>query len=110
MYLHTDSFIQPDKKHRCELTTAPKKYSTVAIVASLMLTISGCSSVMCHTGTDTGYYPGTRAAADLITNGDNEWPIRSLAVIDLPFSALLDTMLLPWDYLRHNNTVAADSP
>ena len=61
---------------------------------------TGCSSVMSHTGASQGYYPGTRASADMLTDGDTSWALKPLALIDLPFSAVLDTLLLPWDYYR----------
>lgn len=68
---------------------------------------SGCSSVMTHTGPSQGYYPGTRASASVLTDKDSSWAMKPLAVIDLPFSAVMDTLLLPWDYYRTDET---DSP
>ena|GEM_PF-152088 len=68
---------------------------------------SGCSSVMTHTGPNQGYYPGTRASSNVLTDKDSSWVMKPLAAIDLPFSAILDTLLLPWDYYRADDT---DSP
>ncbi|NIF24453.1 YceK/YidQ family lipoprotein [Candidatus Pantoea multigeneris] len=61
---------------------------------------SGCASVMSHTGGEPGYYSGTRASADVLSDGNASWAMKPLALIDLPFSAVMDTVLLPWDYFR----------
>jgi len=61
---------------------------------------SGCSSVMSHTGGDEGYYPGTRSDVNMIKSDDTSWAMTPLLVLDLPFSAVLDTLLLPYDYYR----------
>ncbi|MGK3143947.1 YceK/YidQ family lipoprotein [Pantoea sp. C2G6] len=71
---------------------------------------TGCSSVMSHTGASQGYYPGTRASADLLVDDDTSWALKPLALIDLPFSAVLDTLLLPWDYYRSDSDKSLDSP
>lgn len=86
------------------------KYRNAGFAVCLSLTSSGCSSVMTHTGPDQGYYPGTRASADIVADSNSGWPMRSLAVVDLPFSALLDTLLLPMDYFRSGSDNAASSP
>ncbi|MCL2893668.1 YceK/YidQ family lipoprotein [Brenneria tiliae] len=65
-----------------------------------VMAISGCSSVMTHTGADQGYYPGTRASMDMLRDDDTSWAMMPLVVIDLPFSAVADTLLLPYDYYR----------
>ena len=57
-----------------------------------------------------GYYPGTRASADLLVDDDTSWALKPLALIDLPFSAALDTLLLPWDYYRNDSDKSIDSP
>ena len=36
--------------------------------------------------------------------------MKPLALIDLPFSAVLDTVLLPRDYMRADDCRAIDSP
>lgn len=80
------------------------------LVCSALAGTSGCSSVMSHTGASQGYYPGTRASAEIITNDESSWAMKPLAAIDLPFSALMDTVLLPWDYMRADDSQAIDSP
>ncbi|HBV38735.1 MAG TPA: hypothetical protein DEF05_03345 [Erwinia sp.] len=70
----------------------------------------GCSSFMSHSGPDQGYYPGTRASAKIVADSDSGWVMRPLAAIDLPFSAVLDTLLLPFDYYRSGRDKTGDSP
>ncbi|MBS2694020.1 YceK/YidQ family lipoprotein, partial [Salmonella enterica subsp. enterica serovar 1,4,[5],12:i:-] len=38
------------------------------------------------------------------------WAMMPLVALDLPFSAVMDTVLLPYDYLRSGNDATADSP
>ena len=65
---------------------------------------------MTHTGPNQGYYPGTRASFKVIEADDTGWAMLPFAVIDLPFSAVLDTVLLPYDYLHRNSDKSLDSP
>jgi uncharacterized protein YceK len=87
----------------------------VKILATRCLLLSalgatGCSSVMSHTGADQGYYPGTRANVNMMKNDDTSWGMMPLLAIDLPFSAVMDTVLLPYDYLRSDKDKTVDSP
>lgn len=87
---------------------ALKKCHIAGLVAcASLVSTSGCSSIMTHSGPSDGYYPGTRASASVLTDEDSGWVMKPLAAIDLPFSALLDTLLLPLDYYRAEET---DSP
>ncbi|QTF06513.1 YceK/YidQ family lipoprotein [Brenneria izadpanahii] len=70
------------------------------IIGSGAMVASGCSSVMTHTGNDQGYYPGTRASMDILRDDDTSWAMMPLVILDLPFSAVADTLLLPYDYYR----------
>jgi len=74
-------------------------------VFSGMILLCGCSSVMSHTGGKEGTWPGTRASAGMISDDENGWGTKSLVALDLPFTALLDTLLLPWDLYRRDNSV-----
>lgn len=73
---------------------------TPLMTGCVFLATSGCSSVMSHTGGDTGYYSGARADVNMIKSDDTSWAMTPLLLIDLPFSAVLDTVLLPYDYFR----------
>ncbi len=64
---------------------------------------SGCSSVMSHTAGNQGYYPGAKADVRMMGSNDTSWAMTPLLAIDLPFSAVMDTVLLPYDYFtRHD--------
>ncbi len=71
---------------------------------------TGCSSFMTHSGPDQGYYSGTRAGAAIVADSNSGWVMRPLAALDLPFSAVVDTLFLPWDYYRKGSDKANDSP
>ncbi|WP_343553146.1 YceK/YidQ family lipoprotein [Pantoea sp.] len=85
-----------------------KRFPLTAVLICSAFASSGCSSVMSHTGASQGYYPGTRASAEMIGDDKTSWAIKPLAIIDLPFSAVLDTILLPWDYFRSDNNSIHD--
>ena len=67
--------------------------------------LCGCSSVMSHTGGKEGTYPGTRARAAMISDDDTTWGTKSLVILDMPFTAVADTLLLPWDMFRTDSSV-----
>ena len=52
---------------------------------------------MSHTGGKEGTYPGTRASATMIGDDETNWGTKSLAILDMPFTAVMDTLLLPWE-------------
>lgn len=78
------------------------------VTGCAFLSVSGCSSVMSHTGGHQGYYPGTRADVSMIKSEDTSWAMTPLLIVDLPFSALLDTLLLPYDYYRQDKLTTRD--
>ena len=78
------------------------------VTGCAFLSVSGCSSVMSHTGGHQGYYPGTRADVSMISSDDTSWAMTPLLLIDLPFSAALDTLLLPYDYYRSGKVTTRD--
>lgn len=93
------------------MMNALKKCHIAGFVACVSLvSTSGCSSVMMHSAPYEGYYPGTRASAETITDKNSGWVMKPLAAIDLPFSAVLDTLLLPMDYYRSDDKGDDDSP
>ncbi|ECE9666888.1 YceK/YidQ family lipoprotein, partial [Salmonella enterica subsp. enterica serovar Typhimurium] len=75
------------------------------MICSGMTLLGGCSSVMSHTGGKEGTYPGTRASATMIGDDETNWGTKSLAILDMPFTAVLDTILLPWDVFRKDSSV-----
>ncbi|QCR10224.1 YceK/YidQ family lipoprotein [Brenneria rubrifaciens] len=81
-------------------TMLKSAFFSFIITGSGAVSLSGCSSVMTHTGAEQGYYPGTRASMDVLRDEDTSWAMMPLVAIDLPFSAVADTLLLPYDYYR----------
>ncbi|HAI2024276.1 TPA: YceK/YidQ family lipoprotein [Escherichia coli] len=75
------------------------------MICSGMTLLGGCSSVMSHTGGKEGTYPGTRASANMIGDDETNWGTKSLAILDMPFTAVMDTLLLPWDVFRKDSSV-----
>ncbi|EER9222273.1 YceK/YidQ family lipoprotein [Escherichia coli] len=75
------------------------------MICSGMTLLGGCSSVMSHTGGEEGTYPGTRASATMIGDDETNWGTKSLAILDMPFTAVMDTLLLPWDVFRKDSSV-----
>ncbi|EHX8476737.1 YceK/YidQ family lipoprotein [Escherichia coli] len=75
------------------------------MICSGMTLLGGCSSVMSHTGGKEGTYPGTRASATMIGDDETNWGTKSLAILDMPFTAVMDTLLLPWNVFRKDSSV-----
>ncbi|EOJ5037854.1 YceK/YidQ family lipoprotein [Escherichia coli] len=75
------------------------------MICSGMTLLGGCSSVMSHTGGKEGTYPGTRASATMIGDDETNCGTKSLAILDMPFTAVMDTLLLPWDVFRKDSSV-----
>ncbi|BBG60887.1 hypothetical protein PROVRUST_05707 [Providencia rustigianii DSM 4541] len=65
---------------------------------------------MTHAGPTDSYYPGTKNSVDMLQNEDTGWVVKPLLVIDLPFTALMDTLLIPLDYIKSDGNQASDSP
>jgi uncharacterized protein YceK len=87
------------------LTVMMKSYLPKMILSSGLLVLSGCSSVMTHTGGQDGYYPGTRASYDMLTDDETSWGYKPFVALDMPFTAVMDTVLLPWDMFRTDKSV-----
>nr|WP_318383655.1 YceK/YidQ family lipoprotein [uncultured Enterobacter sp.] len=82
-----------------------KKVLLTLVVAGGMMSMVGCSSVMSHTGGKEGVYPGTKASTKMLGEDDTNLATKSLVVLDLPFTAVMDTLLLPWDLFRKDSSV-----
>lgn len=67
--------------------------------------LCGCSSIMSHSGGKEGLYSGTRANTQALSAPETSWAIKPLVALDLPFSAVMDTVLLPWDLFRNDNSL-----
>lgn len=60
---------------------------------------------MSHTGGKEGIYPGTRASSAMLSNDDTSIGMKSLVALDMPFTAIFDTLLLPWDFFRRDSSI-----
>lgn len=86
----------------------PHSLKLIILITPLLL--NGCSSVMTHAGPSEGYYPGSKNSIKMIKDDDTGWVIRPLLAIDLPFSILMDTLLIPLDYVKSGQDSTAESP
>ena len=75
------------------------------VLFSGIISLSGCSSVMSHTGGKEGTYPGTRSSAQTLGDSDTNWGVKSLVALDMPFTSVMDTLLLPWDMFRTDSSI-----
>ena len=67
---------------------------TRSLLLALLLSLSGCWSLMYHLDGERCFYPGTRQGWAW---GTHNGPSGGLFLIDVPFSFALDTVLLPYD-------------
>ncbi|MBU4682141.1 MULTISPECIES: YceK/YidQ family lipoprotein [Cedecea] len=82
-----------------------KNLFSTLVLSTGLLCLTGCSSMMSHSGGKEGLYPGTRASAETLGDDETSWALKPLVALDLPFTAVLDTVLLPWDVFRKDNSV-----
>ncbi|WP_318369603.1 YceK/YidQ family lipoprotein [Enterobacter sp.] len=83
-----------------------KRYKWAGIFL-LILSTTGCSSVITRAGEYDKYYvyPGVRSSADQLSNHNStssSSSVNPLLIIDLPFSFILDTVLLPADAIIYS--------
>ncbi len=86
--------------------------NTLLLIATgcALIATTGCSSIMSHSGGNQGYYSGTRANVEMMKSEDTGWVMTPLLVLDLPFTAVMDTVLLPYDYYRSDKDKTVNSP
>ena len=41
----------------------------------------------------------------MLADDDTNWGVKSLVALDMPFTAVMDTLLLPWDLFRTDSSV-----
>jgi len=98
------------------------KRSLVAISVLTPLIYSGCATLFEHSNSDdryspidqkAGIYQGVRADlenAGLRSIGSSEWPYAFANILDLPFSAIADTLILPYDVINKQEQEAKRPP
>ena len=87
------------------VTVMMKIYFPKIVLSSGILVMCGCSSVMTHTGGQEGYYPGTKASYEMLTDSDTSWGYKPFVALDMPLTAVMDTVLLPWDMFRDDKSL-----
>ena len=79
-------------------------------LAAVLVVMTGCGSISSRWRGDRGAaYPGVKLAAESGTHytTEGEW----IAFVDVPLSAVLDTLMLPYDISKTaTNTAAAGRP
>ena len=77
---------------------------TLALLSMLTFSaVAGCASIGARSSnTETSIYPGVKNDIYFLCNpGEADYPIlQPLNIIDLPFSAIFDSALLPYDLYR----------
>lgn len=99
--------LQAKDNTMLKMTILKSAFLSFLITGSGILSLSGCSSVMTHTGGEQGYYSGTRASMNILRDDETSWVMMPLVVLDIPFSAVADTLLLPYDYYRSGSDNAS---
>lgn len=82
---------------------------TLAPALAVIVALSGCAAVQARSEDGaTEFYAGTRENVAQLRDPDPEDRAlrRLMYVVDLPFSAILDTFLIPFDYLRRKKDTA----
>ncbi|WP_313081047.1 YceK/YidQ family lipoprotein [Atlantibacter sp.] len=83
-----------------------KIFIRILMIGCTLTLLTGCSSVMTHTGGgEKGVYPGTRTSVDHLGDDNISWGFKPLIALDLPFTVVMDTVLLPWDIFRTDKSV-----
>lgn len=82
----------------------------LTLLTFLTVSLTGCSSVMTHAGPNKELYSGTKNNINMLSDDETGWAMKPLVVLDMPFSAVLDTLLLPYDYYTVNDDKSNESP
>ncbi|MBG5920413.1 YceK/YidQ family lipoprotein [Providencia stuartii] len=83
---------------------------TRILICTPLLFLTGCSSIMTHAGPSDGYYPGSKNSLEMLKDENTGWIMRPLLAIDLPFTAIMDTLLIPLDYVKSDSNPEESSP
>ena len=95
-YIAVENMLRTDK-----LTFMTNIKSKLVILTVAVFLLNGCSSLKSRSVYhDGGVYPGVRNLGQ--NYGDAGWGVARMPamILDLPFSAVLDTLALPLDSLK----------
>ncbi|EEG86503.1 hypothetical protein PROPEN_01494 [Proteus penneri ATCC 35198] len=65
---------------------------------------------MTHAGPNKELYSGTKNNMTMLKDDETGWAMKPLVILDFPFSAVLDTLLLPYDYYTQGDDKSDNSP
>lgn len=78
------------------------------LAAVIVTVLTGCGSISARWRGERGKpYPGVRMAADTVTHYTREGEL--IAIFDMPLSAVVDTIMLPWDLTAQEQAAPAPS-
>ena len=78
------------------MDSANMKVTLNVCLAAAILFLTGCSSITSRWRGERGRaYPGVRMDVEHVKNYKTEGEL--IAILDIPFSALVDTLFIPWD-------------
>ena len=78
------------------MDSAEMKTMLNVCLAAAILFLTGCASISARWRGEGGKaYPGVRMDIEHVKNYQTEGEL--VAILDIPFSALVDTLLIPWD-------------
>lgn len=87
-----------------------KTSKNLTLITFLMTLLTGCSRVMTHAGPNKELYSGTKNNMAMLKDDETGWAMKPLVLLDFPFSAVLDTLLLPYDYYTKSDDKSDNSP
>lgn len=87
--------------------TTTKKLTLITFFTTAL---TGCSSIMTHAGPNKDLYSGTKNNVSMLNDEETGWAMKPLVILDFPFSAVLDTLLLPYDYYIKSDDQTENSP
>lgn len=82
----------------------------LTLITFFTTALTGCSSIMTHAGPNKDLYSGTKNNMSMLQDDETGWAMKPLVILDVPFSAVLDTLLLPYDYYVKNDDQSDSSP
>ncbi|WP_193015837.1 YceK/YidQ family lipoprotein [Proteus sp. FME41] len=82
----------------------------LTLITFLTTLLTGCSSVMTHASPNKELYSGTKNNMAMLKDDETGWAMKPLVLLDFPFSAVLDTLLLPYDYYTQSDDKSNNSP
>lgn len=88
------------------MDSAKMKTTLNVCLAVTIIVLTGCTSISARWRGERGRaYPGVRMDVEHVKNYQTEGEL--IALIDLPFSALVDTLFIPWDVGGEPSTAVA---